>query len=42
VFIGALTKLIGLQWAIAGAGVLTLTVFFLAPSLRVKETSRPG
>jgi MFS family permease len=39
VFVGALTKLIGLQWAIAGAGVLTLAVFFLAPTLRVKETS---
>jgi MFS family permease len=39
VFIGALTKLIGLRWAIAGAGVLTLAVFFLAPTLRVKKTS---
>lgn len=42
VFIGSLTKLVGLQWAIAGAGVLTLAVFFLAPTLRVKETSLKG
>ena len=42
VFVGALTKLVGLQWAIAGAGVLTLAVFFLAPALRVKETSLKG
>jgi MFS family permease len=39
VFIGALTNLVGLPWAVAGAGVLTLAVFFLAPTLRVRETA---
>jgi MFS family permease len=41
VFVGALTKVIGLQWAVAGAGVLTIAVFFLAPTLRVRETASP-
>jgi hypothetical protein len=39
VLIGALTNLVGLPWAVAGAGVLTLAVFFLAPTLRVRETA---
>jgi MFS family permease len=39
VFIGALTNLAGFQWAVAGAGVLTLAVFFLAPTLRVRESA---
>jgi hypothetical protein len=30
-----------LQWAVAGAGVLTIAVFFLAPTLRVRETASP-
>jgi MFS family permease len=39
-FVGALSNLVGLQWAIAGAGVLTLAVFFLAPTVGVPETAR--
>lgn len=35
VLIGALTDAIGLRWAIATAGLLTVAVYFLAPTTRV-------